>query len=111
MSDTQTRKTGDALILSGDLVANGLPDDLDWSGATGEVHIVGAEDGALERSEAVSITAPVGDVAPRYAYVGGPIDEGSYVYEVQVTFVELDDPLTFPNSREKFRLKVVPELA
>lgn len=114
---TQRRKTGDALILSGALAGSVglLSSDADWVGATAEIHIVtkGTEavPSAEERSEPCTVTAPSGATSGRYSYIGGPIDEGSYLYEIQVTFVGLADPLTFPNSaKEKFKLEVGPEL-
>lgn len=115
---TQRRKTGDALILSGTLAGSVglLDDDADWVGATGEIHIVTKATKTVpsveERSEPCTITAPVGATPGRYSYIGAPIDEGDYEYEIQVTFVGLADPLTFPNNaKEKFKLDVGPELA
>ena len=108
--------TGDALILSGELDGSvGLMEnDSDWVGATGELHITDATDlTIIERIAACTITPPVSATSTpaRYAYTGAPIDEGSYRYEIQVTFVGLADPLTWPNTGARFKLKVGAELA
>lgn len=105
---TITRKAGDALIIGGEF--SGGPDDADWSGATAEIHIVDKASLTTEREETCPITAPSGGTAGRYDYVGAPIAEGKYLYEIQVTFPGLDDPLTWPNNGDKFVLKVIPEL-
>lgn len=109
---------GDALILSGVLDGSvGLmATDADWTGTTGEIHIVTeatkTAPSTLERTEPCAITPPAGQTPARYAYTGDPIEAGKYRYEIQVTFVGLDDPLTWPNNaKKKFLLDVGAELA
>jgi hypothetical protein len=109
-SDTQTRKAGDALILGGEFSGTNMPADADWAGATAEIHIVDKSTLVTEREDPCPITVPNGATAGRYDYIGSPIAEGKYLYEIQVTFVGLDDPLTFPNNGDKFVLKVIQEL-
>jgi hypothetical protein len=107
---TETRKSGDALLLSGEFTGEGVPADADWSGATAEIHIVDKSTLATEREDSCPITAPNGATAGRYDYIGAPIAVGKYLYEIQVSFPTLDDPLTAPNNGDKFVLKVIQEL-
>jgi hypothetical protein len=110
--DTQTRKTGDTLRLSGELTGDTMPtDDADWVGATAEINIVLASDlSAYRTSDPVTLDAVT---APRrYLYEGDPPDAGdigSYLYEIEVTFADTTIT-TFPNSDDRCKLKIVAEL-
>jgi hypothetical protein len=73
---TETRKSGDALLLSGEFTGEGVPADADWSGATAEIHIVDKSTLATEREDSCPITAPNGATAGRYDYIGAPIAVG-----------------------------------
>lgn len=124
MSSTkQLRNLSDTLILSGILTradADGgvYPEDADWAGATGEIHImtdVKVPVGVL--TEACTITPPSGDTLARYRYVGdiGVIEQaGNYIYKIHVTFAD-DTELTWPNDKTtKYQLEMVaalPEVA
>ena len=112
-SNTQIRKSGDALILGG-AFGGAVPAEADWEGATAEIHIVTratrGSPSVEERNDDCPITAPDGDTPARYHYIGPPIEEGKYLYEIQIEFIGLEDPLTHPNNGDRFYLKVIPEL-
>lgn len=118
MSDTQTRKFGDTLILSGELgreeSGGQYPDDADWVGAVGKINIVDASTPATVAVNhgTVTLTAPSGATLARYRYQGAAllVPVGVYLYEIEVTFSN-GVILTWPNNSEKFKLKVVAQLA
>lgn len=117
MATDQTRKTGDALILSGQLKGSVglLSDDTPWSTAVGTIHIVDAATlvPIARLATDVIITPPVTATKTnaRYRYVGEPIVLGSYLYEIEVTLTGLPAPLTWPNDSSKFKLTVVKQYA
>jgi hypothetical protein len=108
----QTRKAGDAIILSGKLGGSDkLFDDLTaWVGALGAMHISDATGLVNVRTDPCVIAAPTLGVPGRYIYSGAPLPVGSYLYEVKVTLPGLADPLTFPNDKTKFKLNIVEAL-
>lgn len=119
MPDTpQTRKAGDALILSGQLNEGTPLDDAMWEGATGAINVV-ALDGPNSTEGTVyvdhaAVALTIDQTPKRYAVtLPAPIEDdiGAYVYEIEVTFPTLDDPLTWPNDRKKYKLKIVAQLA
>lgn len=109
--DTQTRKVGDTLRLSGELAGDTIPaDDADWVGATAVINIDASDGSAYRTGVAVALDAAA--VPRRYSYEGTPPvvgDIGSYVYEIQVTFADTTIT-TFPNSEDKYKLKIVDAL-
>lgn len=113
-STDQTRKAGDALILSGKLVGSDkLFDNLDaWVGATGQLIISDATGLVHVRTDDCIVIAPIVGVPGRYEYIGDPIAVlGTYLYEVKITLTGLANPLTWPNDKTKFKLIVVAGLA
>jgi hypothetical protein len=110
--DTQTRKVGDTLRLSGELTGDTIPTvDADWVGATAVINIVNADDLTSYRlAGAVTLSATT---APRrYSYAGSPpmlADIGTYYYEIQVTFADATIT-TFPNSPDRYRLRIEAQL-
>lgn len=117
MSDTQTRKFGDTLILSGILSreegGDVYPADGDWAGAVGKINIVDASSLAVVVDHGTAtITAPSGDTLATYRYQGAAqlVPVGVYLYEIEVTFTN-GVILTWPNDKTKFKLKVVAQLA
>lgn len=118
MSDTQTRKFGDTLILSGTLsrVDGGdvYPADADWVGAVGKINIVdkAAPATIVVDHGAVTITPPVGATLATYRYQGAAnlVPVGAYLYEIEVTFTN-GVILTWANDSDKNVLKVVAELS
>jgi hypothetical protein len=110
--DTQTRKVGDTLRLSGQLTGATMPTaDADWAGASAVINIVHAEDASIYRTRVPC--ALIAATAPRkYRYEGTPpiaADVGTYLYEIEVTFADLT-VTTFPNNRDKYKLVIVAEL-
>lgn len=108
----QTRKAGDAIILTGKLGGSDkLFDDLTaWTGALGTMHIADATGLVNVRTDACTIIAPTVGVPGRYIYSGDPLPVGSYLYEVKVTLPGLANPITFPNDKSKFKLIIVDKL-
>lgn len=112
----QTRKVGDALLLSGDLTGDTIPEDAAWAEAVGKINIRAISTkgviGDLWRDHE-DVTLIVDETPKRFEYVGAaPADEdiGNYLYEVEVTFPSLDDPLTWPNDATPCRLEIVAAL-
>lgn len=118
MSDTQTRKSGDTLILSGklDRVEGGdvYPADADWVGAVGKINIVDKATPTLIAVDhgTVTLTDPSGATLATYRYQGaaGVVAIGVFIYEVEVSFAN-GVVLTWPNDGTKYVLKIVPELS
>lgn len=118
---SQVRKAGDTLLLSGRLKGSLtlLSSDADWVGASGTIHIVNKKTGALIRDDPCTIIAPdtATQTLARYEYIGAPMafsataSDNKYLYEVQVSFIGLSDPITFPNNKAKFELEIVNQLA
>lgn len=121
--NTQKRKLGDTIILSGELSrasADGgvYPEDADWTGAVGKINIVSKATRAAPSEivvdhDTVTLTPPDGDTLARYRYVGLPSaidEEGKYLYEIEVTFTD-NTVLTWPNDKTEFVLEMEPELA
>lgn len=119
MSDTQTRKFGDTLILSGILsrVEGGgvYPADADWVGAVGKINIwTKATDTVPSTLKvdhgAVTITPPVGATLATYRYQGAAqlVPVGKYFYEIEVTFAN-GVILTWANNKDKNALEVITQ--
>lgn len=110
--NTQTRKTGDTLRLSGQLTGSTIPtENAAWAGATAVINIVDERTRAPYRLSA-AVDLETVDGARRYAYEGEPPateDLGTYVYEIEVTFSD-GTVTTFPASDDKYRLRIVAEL-
>jgi hypothetical protein len=109
--DTQTRKVGDTLRLSGELSGDTIPTaDASWVGATALININSTTGTVYRAAGSVTLTATT---APRlYSYAGtAPIaaDIGTYVYEIQVTFAD-GTITTFPNNADLYKLKIVAQL-
>ena len=113
ITDTQQRKTGDTLRLSGQFTGTAMPTNpADWVGASAKLNIVHADTRAPWRVDE-PVTLDV-DAAPfRYQYEGAPPDDadvGTYEYEVEVTFADTTIT-TFPNgASHKYKLKLVKQL-
>lgn len=111
--DTQTRKVGDTLRLSGVLTGDTLPTTaLAWAGAVAVINIVLDSDASAYRTSAAVTLDATTPSAVRYQYEGTPpvsADIGTYRYEIEVTFSDLT-VTTFPNSADKYKLKIVAEL-
>lgn len=109
---TQKRKTGDTLRLSGEF---SLPTvvDPDWTGATAVLNISKDDDVRTIWRDAENLTLDLVANPKRYNYAGDPpldSDEGSYLYEIQVTFAD-NTVITFPNDRYGYKLELVKELS
>jgi hypothetical protein len=112
--DTQTRKVGDTLRLSGELTGATIPTaDADWVGATAVINIVEDTTARTAYRTAGAVTLSVASTPRRYSYAGSPPavgDIGTYLYEIVVTFA--DATITsFPDSDDKYRLRIVAQLA
>lgn len=111
--DTQTRKVGDTLRLSGELTGDTIPtDDADWVGAVAVINISHDGTGGAVYRTAGAVTLDAVTTPRRYQYEGTPplaADIGNYVYEIQVTFADATIT-TFPNSDDKYKLKIVAQL-
>lgn len=112
LKNTQTRKTGDTLRLSGALTGALLPtDDAIWAGAVAVLNIV-MERGLAPYRVAEPVSVETVDGVRRYAYEGAPPDVGDvgvYLYEIEVTFAD-NTVTTFPDSDDRYRLRIVAEL-
>ena len=111
--DTQTRKVGDTLRLSGVLTGDTIPTTApDWAGAVAVINIVLDSDASAYRTSGAVTLTTSDPTAVRYQYEGSPpvlADIGTYRYEIEVTFSDLT-VTSFPNSADKYKLKIVAEL-
>jgi hypothetical protein len=109
--DTQTRKVGDTLRLSGVMTGDTIPTvDADWVGATAVINIDHVDGTVYRLSDPVTLS--VAAAPRRYIYEGAApdiADIGSYTYEIEVTFAD-GTITTFPNSDDKYKVKIVAEL-
>jgi hypothetical protein len=112
VKNTQTRKTGDTLRLSGTLTGALIPTaDADWVDAVAVINIV-ADKTLVPYRIADPVTLDTTAGARRYSYEGAPPavdDVGVYLYEIEVTFAD-ETTTTFPDSDDKYRLRIVAEL-
>ncbi|HEY4133517.1 MAG TPA: hypothetical protein VGM50_23055 [Gemmatimonadaceae bacterium] len=111
---SEPRKTGDTLILSGTLDESTPLDHGDWDGAVAKINIADADSLALVVDHGVvtlDLTPldadPAGPV--KYRHQGTMPDEGSYLYEIEVTFTDTT-VLTWPDDGSKNKLVVKPAL-
>lgn len=108
-STTETRKSGDTLILSGTLDQT-VPFTLaTWVGATAKLNIADANTLAVIRDHA-AVALDTTALPVKYSYSGAALLEGVYLYEIEVTFADAT-VLTWPNDGSKNKLKVLKELA
>ncbi len=108
----QTRKVGDALILSGAFTGDTMPEDAAWEGAVAKINIRTADLETLWVDHG-DVTIAIDGDEKRYQYIGAAPEEediGDYLYEIEVTFEHLDDPLTWPNDKTKMKLEIVDQL-
>lgn len=114
---SEKRKAGDTLILSGTMHGetggNVFPVDADWGGAVGKINISTDEKVPVLVVDhgSVTLTPPAGATLATYRYQGAPglVDEGKYLYEIEITFAN-GVILTWPNDKAKMKLEVVAEL-
>jgi hypothetical protein len=100
---------GDAVLLSGTIDADRMPEDAEWAGAVLKMNIAKLDGTVVvNHADLASFDLPT----KAYSFVGAPITEvGLYAYEIEVTnFVSRPSPLSFPNGRKE-HFQIVAQVA